>query len=234
MGISTDDLRRICVFEDASLWRCVSSCHVSKGYRVSSTVKQTLEPEVYKVLQNFRTPNLATRRQSTAASIPQQQCYDNLKCRQLSAWVPHSRLPLKCDGTCAETRFRLSSQLTIPFKSCGGISSVDYWQPSCARQPAGFVVLVRACVLQSCDAYWLPNPFASFPFTSPTVRHRVPSHFKRSLLTAHCKHFLHSWWTRPLNVPVKTSVAVGAVQNPEWCTLPMTLTLLYCSCYTVW
>jgi len=25
--------------------------------------------------------------------------------------------------------------------------------------------------------YWLPTPFASFPFTSPPVRHRVPSRF---------------------------------------------------------
>jgi len=25
--------------------------------------------------------------------------------------------------------------------------------------------------------YWLPNPLACFPFTSPTVRHRVPSGF---------------------------------------------------------
>jgi hypothetical protein len=40
---------------------------------------------------------------------------------------------------------------------------------------------VQACVLQSCDAYWLPTPFSCFPFTSPPVRHRVPSHFKRSL-----------------------------------------------------
>ena len=28
-----------------------------------------------------------------------------------------------------------------------------------------------------CVEYWLPTPFASFPFTSPSVRHRVPSHF---------------------------------------------------------
>ena len=28
--------------------------------------------------------------------------------------------------------------------------------------------------------YWLPTPFASFPFTSPPVRHRVPSGFKRA------------------------------------------------------
>jgi len=29
--------------------------------------------------------------------------------------------------------------------------------------------------------YWLPTPLACFPFTSPTVRHRVPSGFNRSL-----------------------------------------------------
>ena len=26
--------------------------------------------------------------------------------------------------------------------------------------------------------YWLPNPFASFPFTSPLLHHLVPSGFK--------------------------------------------------------
>ena len=30
--------------------------------------------------------------------------------------------------------------------------------------------------------YWLPPPFVSFPFTSPPVRHRVPSHSERSIL----------------------------------------------------
>jgi len=29
--------------------------------------------------------------------------------------------------------------------------------------------------------YWLRTPFASFPFTSPPMRHRVPSHFNWSL-----------------------------------------------------
>jgi hypothetical protein len=29
--------------------------------------------------------------------------------------------------------------------------------------------------------YWLPTPFASFPLTSPPVRHRVPSGFKRTI-----------------------------------------------------
>jgi hypothetical protein len=44
-----------------------------------------------------------------------------------------------------------------------------------------FVLLVQACVLQSCDAYWLTTPFPFSPFTSPPVRHRVPSHFNWTL-----------------------------------------------------
>jgi len=44
------------------------------------------------------------------------------------------RLPLKCDVTRAETSFRLSAKRTSPFKSAGGVSSVDYWQPRCAHQ----------------------------------------------------------------------------------------------------
>jgi hypothetical protein len=74
-----------------------------------------------------------------------------------------NRLRLKCDGTRAETRFRLSAKRTSPFKSAGGVSSVDYRQASCTHQSAGFVLLVQACVLQSCDVYWLPNPFSCFP-----------------------------------------------------------------------
>jgi len=45
-----------------------------------------------------------------------------------------SRLRLKCDGTRAETRFRLSAKRTSPFKSAWGVSSVDCWQPRCAHQ----------------------------------------------------------------------------------------------------
>jgi hypothetical protein len=78
--------------------------------------------------------------------------------------------------------FRLNGRVHLNRQ--GGVSSVDYWQARCAHQPAGFVLLVQACILQSCDAYWLPTPFASFPFTSPPVRHRVPSHFNWTLQPA--------------------------------------------------
>jgi hypothetical protein len=51
----------------------------------------------------------------------------------LIGWVD-GRLRLKCDGTRAETRFRLSAKRTSPFKSSVGVSSVDYCQPRCAHQ----------------------------------------------------------------------------------------------------
>ena len=38
------------------------------------------------------------------------------------------------DGTRAETRIRLSPKRTSPFKSVGGVSSVDYWQSRSADQ----------------------------------------------------------------------------------------------------
>jgi hypothetical protein len=41
---------------------------------------------------------------------------------------------LKCDDTSAETKLRLSAKRTSPFKSVGGVSSVDYRQPMCAHQ----------------------------------------------------------------------------------------------------
>jgi hypothetical protein len=68
----------------------------------------------------------------------------------------------------------------------------DYWQASCAHQPARFVLPVQACVLQSCDAYWLFTPFSCFPSTSPPARHRVPSHFNWTLLfrAAHTSRWL--------------------------------------------
>ena len=41
---------------------------------------------------------------------------------------------LKCDDTQTETKFHLSTKRTSPFKSAGGVSSVDYWQQRCAHQ----------------------------------------------------------------------------------------------------
>jgi hypothetical protein len=88
-----------------------------------------------------------------------------------------SRLRLKCDGTCAETIFRPSAKRTSPFKSAG--SSVQSTTGSrgvrISGSNAGYTMF-RGSVKST--------PFASFPFTSPPLRHRVPSHFNWSLPTA--------------------------------------------------
>ena len=46
-------------------------------------------------------------------------CYATLCCVVLCCVVFFGRLRLKCDGTRAETRFRLSAKRTSPFKSAG-------------------------------------------------------------------------------------------------------------------
>ena len=85
-------------------------------------------------------------------------------------------LHLKCDGTCAETRIRLSAKRTSPFKSAG--ASVQSTTGSRDVRISGSNVgytMFRGSVKST--------PFASFPFTSPTVRHCVPSRFQWTLLT---------------------------------------------------
>ena len=73
----------------------------------------------------------------------------------------------KREGTRAETRIGLSAKRRSPFKSAGG---------SVQSNTGSRVVRI------SRQDYWLPTPFASFPFTSPPVRHRVPSHSDSALL----------------------------------------------------
>jgi hypothetical protein len=84
------------------------------------------------------------------------------------------RLRFKCDGTCAETKFRLSPKRTSPFKSAG--ASVQSTTGS-----RGVRISVSNVGYTTFRGYWLSTPFASFPFTSPPVHHRVPSGFKRTL-----------------------------------------------------
>ena len=46
---------------------------------------------------------------------------------------------------------------------------------------ASAVVMVDTPCCEVVWEYWLPTPFASFFFTSPPVRHRVPSHSESSI-----------------------------------------------------
>ena len=81
---------------------------------------------------------------------------------------------LKCDGTRAETRFRLSAKRTSPFKSAGASvqSTTDSRGVHISSGNPG-QTMFRGSVKGS--GYPLHSPVS--PFTSPPVRHRVPSHF---------------------------------------------------------
>ena len=91
-----------------------------------------------------------------------------------------SRLRLKCDGTRAGTRFRLSAKRTSPFKSSGVSvqSTTGSRGVRISGSNAGYTMF-RGSVKGT--GYPLHSPVS--PLTSPPVRHRVPSHFNWTLLS---------------------------------------------------
>ena len=84
-----------------------------------------------------------------------------------------SRLRLKCDGTRAETRFRLSAKRTSPFKSAGGR---QFSRLLAAEVRASAVVMVdRPCSDVVCRVL-ANHSIRQFPFHFPpsvTVCHHV-------------------------------------------------------------
>ena len=72
-------------------------------------------------------------------------------------------------GTCAKTRFRLSPKRTSPFKS--------------ARASVQSTAGSRGVRISGSNAGYTTfrGSLKSFPYTSPPVRHRVPSGFKRTV-----------------------------------------------------
>ena len=86
---------------------------------------------------------------------------------------------LKRDGTRAEKRFRLSAKRTSPFKSAGASvqSTTGSRGVRISGSNAGYTKF-RGSVKST--GYPLHS---HFPFTSPLVRHHVPSHFNWPLPT---------------------------------------------------
>jgi hypothetical protein len=91
------------------------------------------------------------------------------------------RLRLKCDGTRAETSFRLSAKRTSPFKSAGASvqSTTGSRGERISGSNAGYTVF-RGGVKST--GYPLNSPVS--PFTSLPVRRRVPSGFNWTLSLA--------------------------------------------------
>ena len=86
---------------------------------------------------------------------------------------------LKCGGTRVETGFRLSAKRTSPFKSAGASVQLNTGSRGVriSGSNAGYTMF-RGSVKST--GYPLHSPV--FPFTSPLVRHRVPSRFNWTLL----------------------------------------------------
>ena len=82
------------------------------------------------------------------------------------------RLRLKCDGTRAKTRFRLSAKGKSPFKSAGASvqSTTGSRVVRISGSNAGYTMF-RGSVKNT----------GQFPLHFPAVRHRVPSHFSWTL-----------------------------------------------------
>ena len=99
------------------------------------------------------------------------------------------RLLLKCDGTRAETRICFSAKRTSPFKSAGASvqSTTDSRGVRISGSNAGYTKF------RGSEGYWLPTPSATFLFTSPPVRHRVPSRFNWTLPCVTFPCFSHCW-----------------------------------------
>ena len=64
--------------------------------------------------------------------------------------------------------------------------------------------------------YWLPTPCASFRFTSPPMRHHVPSHSERSIVPLY--HPRREFFSVPmrLNLSVETCMICGIFYKLHW------------------
>jgi hypothetical protein len=95
------------------------------------------------------------------------------------------RLRLKCDGTRAETRFRLSAKRTSPFKSARASvqSTAGSRDVRISGSNVGYTTF-RGSVKGT--GYPLHSPVSTL--TSPPVLHRVPSHFNWTLPTCLTTH----------------------------------------------
>ena len=90
------------------------------------------------------------------------------------------------DGTRAETRIRLSPKRTSPFKSVGTSFQSTTGSRGVRISSSNGSNAGQTTFRGKVELYWLPTPFACFPFTFPSVRHRVRSSSERALF--HCVH----------------------------------------------
>ena len=99
--------------------------------------------------------------------------------------VSFSRGQLKCDGTCAETRFRLLAERTSPFKSAGASlrSTTGSWGVRISGSNAGYAVFWGSV---KGTGYPLHSPVSpSLPLPCVTVCH----HFSTGVCNQEYPHY---------------------------------------------
>jgi hypothetical protein len=122
------------------------------------------------------------------------------------------RLRLKCDNTGAETRFRLSAQRTSPFKSAGESVRSTTGRRAVHISLQGLYCSCKPVFCSHVTLTGYPLYFLVFPFTSPPVRHRVPSNFTRSIPILQEVGFAPGpAWTRAENLVV---AGIGSPDRP--------------------
>jgi hypothetical protein len=87
---------------------------------------------------------------------------------------------LKCDGTSTETRFRLSGKRTGPFTSAGASAQSTTGGRAVRISVHGSYCSCKPVFCSHVTLTGYPLHSLCFLFTSPPMRHRVSSHFKRS------------------------------------------------------
>ena len=147
---------------------------ISRFNRDSNTGPSSPWPSLY---TDYVLLSPRTRTRELCQNYKQQGNSD--KIRHLNRAILCSRLRLKCDGTRTETRFCLSAKRMSPFKSA--VASVQSTTGSRGVRISGSNA--GYSMFRGSEGYWLPTPFASFPFTSPPGRHRVPSGFNWTLIS---------------------------------------------------
>ena len=134
----------------------------------------------------------------------------------LRVWgKPRGRLRVKCDGTCAETRFRFSATRTSPFNSAGASvqSTISSQGVRISGSNAGYTMF-RGSVKST--GYPLHSPVSlSLPLPCVTVCHHISTGLYLSgWEMSRPRHFHYNWGR-----PAKTSVMVAELLCRLGCLL---------------
>jgi len=137
-------------------------------------------------------------------------------------------LQVEWDGTRTETRFRLSLRWMSSWTRWGD-GAVVYWQARRARRLVTLVLCWICNVLLLCMANWVSTSLHfHFPFTSPPMLRRVPSHTNRSF-TNGFRHIAFKYRASASNRVVMKLVCFE-LRGWEWIFLSPWVAL----CYSVW